>query len=203
MTDETSTGDPATVLLVEDNASVADLYAEWLRPEYDVEVASDLPTALERLDETVDVALLDRHLPEGSGDDVLHVIRDIGLDCRVAMVTGVDPGLDVIEMGFEDYLCKPVERDELLDTVRGLQNRGRYREAIDEFYALVSKRALLETHCSADELAASESYEQLRARIDELEREVSSLIETAPERHFHAELVQLEQEADGTDANVE
>lgn len=109
-----NTGDgPPDVLIVEDEPDLADLYALWVGETNDVEVAYDFETAVELIDETLDVALLDRQLPDGSGDDLLARIRAEEIDCRVAMVTAIDPDRDVVELEYDEYIQKPVSADEL------------------------------------------------------------------------------------------
>lgn len=79
------------VLVVDDEEDLANLYSQWLSDDYAVRTAYNGEQALERLDETVDVVLLDRRMPGLSGDDALNRIREREYDCRVAMVTAVDP----------------------------------------------------------------------------------------------------------------
>lgn len=93
-----------TVLIVEDEQPLADLYAAWLTETYSIRTAYDGEQALDQLDEQVAVVLLDRRMPQLSGDDVLERIRERNYDCHVAMVSGVHPDFDIIEMGFDDYL---------------------------------------------------------------------------------------------------
>ena len=92
-----------TVLVVEDEPDIAALYSGFLEERYDVTVAETATEAVDRVDAAVDVVLLDRRLPDGSGDDVLEHIRESGYDCRVAMVTAVEPDFDIIDMGFDLY----------------------------------------------------------------------------------------------------
>ncbi|GAA0680099.1 response regulator [Natronoarchaeum mannanilyticum] len=158
--------DRPVVLVVEDEPDVAETYERWLRSEYDVRVADDGPTALEELDGTVDVVLLDRMMPGMSGEEVLREIRDRGVDCRVAMVTAVDPDFDVIEMGFDEYVTKPPERDELLETVERLVDRASLDDEMQEYYALVARRSALEDEKTSEELADSEEYAELVDRIE-------------------------------------
>lgn len=47
-------------------------------------------------------------MPVRSGNEVLDKMRIAGYDWCVAMVTTVEPDLDILEMGFDDYLVKPV-----------------------------------------------------------------------------------------------
>ncbi|WP_254831969.1 response regulator [Haloglomus salinum] len=161
---------PPTVLLVEDDEPLADLYADWLRDDYHVEVVHGGEPALERLAEGgIDVVLLDRHMPDVSGDEVLVTLRDWGLDARVAMVTGVSPEMDVLEMGFDDYLLKPVDRGTLVETVEGLLDRGTYEELRIELGSLRVKRNVLQVEQSERRLAEDDRYEALCARIERLE----------------------------------
>ena len=80
---------------------------------HDVRTAYGGEEALEKADEDVDLVFLDRQMPDMSGDDVLERVRERGLDCRVVMVTAVDPDFDIVEMPFDDYLTKPVMRDDV------------------------------------------------------------------------------------------
>jgi len=108
------------ILVVDDDEPLTETYAAWLSDRYDVRVANSGAEALERLDETVDVVLLDRRMPDMTGDDVLAEIRERGLGCRVSMLTAVKPDSDIVEMPFEDYLVKPVGREEVLGSVERL-----------------------------------------------------------------------------------
>jgi DNA-binding response OmpR family regulator len=164
------------VLVVEDERSLAELYASWLAEEYAVETAHDGESALVAYDEDVDVVLLDRRLPGISGDRVLEHIRDTGYECRVAMVSAVTPDFDIYGMGFDDYLVKPVSREELVDLVERMLRVNDYDEGLGRYYALSSKLALLRSHRSAAELEDSEAYEELRAELDELDRELTEAV---------------------------
>ena len=90
------------VLIVDDEERVADTYDLRLRDDYDTRVAYDGETALELVDEDTDVVLLDRRMPELSGDEVLEEIRNRGLDVRVVLLTAVDPDFEIVEMECDD-----------------------------------------------------------------------------------------------------
>ena len=159
------------VLVVEDEPDLADLYAAWLDDEYRVRTAYGGQEALDQLDEVGDdvaAILLDRRMPGLSGDEVLTAVRDRGIDCRVAMVTAVEPDFDILEMGFDDYLVKPVTSDTLRETVEGLLRRGEYDSEVQELFSLTSKKAMLESEKSATDLADNDEYQRLTERIDEL-----------------------------------
>ena len=165
-----------TVLIVEDEPDLANLYAAWLREACDVETAYNGSQALEAIDESVDIVLLDRRMPGLSGDEVLETIRDRDLDTRVAMVTAVEPDFDIIEMGFEDYLVKPVSKDDLLETIDQLLLRSTYDEQLQEFFALASKKALLDSQKTEAELRASEEYRRLEDRLAVMRAKVDDTI---------------------------
>jgi DNA-binding response OmpR family regulator len=167
MSDETP-----TVLVVEDERDLADLYTAWLDESYHVRTANDGREALEKLDEDVSVVLLDRRMHDLSGEEVLEAIRERGLDCRVAMVTAVEPGPDIVDMPFDDYLVKPVSREELVRTVSNLFVRNEYDEGIRRLFSLASKKALLESETNPASLDDTEEYRRLLEDIDELRTEL-------------------------------
>jgi two-component system response regulator AdeR len=155
------------VLIVDDEPNVVEAYALWLKNEFDIVTATGGEEALEAIDDTVDVVLLDRRMPTLSGDEVLEEIHDRGFDPRVAMVTAVDPDFDIVEMSFDAYLTKPVTKSDLVETVDQLVSLNEYAAGVREQFALAEKRAVLEIEMTEAELAESEEYQEL---LDELER---------------------------------
>jgi DNA-binding response OmpR family regulator len=168
--------DDPVVLVVEDEPDVAETYEIWLDREYEVRLAGDGDEALEHLDESVDVVLLDRRMPGLSGDAVLERIREQGLGCRVAMVTAVEPDFDILEMGFDAYLSKPVGADQLMATVEKLLQRSAYDGLLQEYYALVEKRATLEATKTRATLANSEEYDRLTTEVESLRDQLSETL---------------------------
>ncbi|MDF9746627.1 MULTISPECIES: HalX domain-containing protein [Natrinema] len=182
------TTDTPSVLIVEDEPDLANLYAAWLDDECDVETAYDGNEALDAIDETIDVVLLDRRMPGLSGDTVLDTIRDRALDCRVAMVTAVEPDFDIIEMGFDDYLVKPVSNDELVEIIDQLLLRGTYDEQLQEFFALASKKALLDDQKTEPERKSSQEYAELKDRLAVLRVQVNDTIQELLEQDGYRQL---------------
>jgi len=176
--------DRVRVLVVDDERPLADLYTAWLGDEYDVDVAYGGEEALEVIDADVDVVLLDRRMPRLSGDEVLDRIRERGLGCRVAMVTAVDPGVDILEMPFEDYLTKPVSRADLEATIDRLNRLATYDDAVQEYFSLVSKRAAIEADRSSDAYRSSDEYQALLEEIERLEGELDEALEELDDVEF-------------------
>lgn len=156
------------VLVVDDESDVADAYAAQLEGQFTVLTAYSGQEALETLDDTVDIVLLDRRMPGLSGDDVLERIRERGLDCRVAMVTAVDPDFDIIEMPFDAYITKPVSRDDLFETIDRLLTFQSYEKQFQELYRVMSKVATLRANKSETELQHNDAYQRLLDRRDDL-----------------------------------
>ena len=163
-----------TVLVVDDEQDVADLYAMWLQDDHDVRSVYEGDTALDVLDESVDVVLLDRRMPGQSGDEVLARIRERELNCRVVMVTAVKPDFDIVEMGFDDYLVKPVSKDDLHDIVTQMLTRVDYGAKLQDFYSLASKKAVLESEKDEEALETSDEYAELRGEIENLRSDVDA-----------------------------
>ncbi|AQL44418.1 HoxA transcriptional regulator [Halorientalis sp. IM1011] len=168
----------ATVLVAEDEQHLADLYTDYLAEDYEVVTAYGGEAAVEVLrDETqsIDVALLDRRMPDLSGDKVLAEINENGCDCRVAMVTAVNPGFDIIDMGCDDYLVKPVSRADLLDVVERLLKLSEYSEKHQQLTSKKLKRNVLKVEKSTAELDRSDRFERLTGEIEGLEAELDEI----------------------------
>jgi DNA-binding response OmpR family regulator len=161
-----------TVLVVDDNRAIANTYTAFLSDEYTVLTAYNGREALDKLSPEVDVVLLDRRMPEVSGDAVLEEIESRQLDCRVVMLTAVDPDFDIIDMGFDEYLVKPIEREELNEVVHEMLERATYDDDFRRFLALVSKKHTLEEEKSSAELEASDEYNKIEERLDERRNQV-------------------------------
>jgi len=105
-----------TVLVVDDEQDVADVYQLQLQTKYDARAAYGGEEAFEIIDETVDVVLLDRRMPGLTGDEVLEEIRAQGFDCRVVIVSAVDKEQGV-DIPADDYYEKPMDRTEIYEAV--------------------------------------------------------------------------------------
>lgn len=169
------TGSPIA-LVVEDEPDLASLYSAWLREACTVRTAYSGAQALDAIDEEIDIVLLDRRMPGLSGDEVLETIRDRGLDIRVAMVTAVEPDFDIVGMGFDDYLVKPVSERDLMETVDQLLLRSTYDEQMQDYFALASKKAVLDAEKPEAELRASEEYARLEDRLAVLRTEIDDTV---------------------------
>ncbi|WP_164471553.1 response regulator transcription factor [Halosimplex salinum] len=169
------TGERGTVLVVEDEDHLAELYTEYLADEYDVRTAYGGVEAMEMLASDLDVVLLDRRMPIVSGNEVLAEIEERGLQCRVAMVTAVDPDFDIIDMGCDDYVVKPVTRDRLTDVVERLMKLSEYNDRMRDLTSKKLKRNVLQVEKTESELDESDTFQRLQTEIAEMEETIQGI----------------------------
>ena len=121
--------DAMRVLVVEDNAVVADALAEGLRDQgMAVDVAYDGASGLEKVTvNSYDVVVLDRDLPRLHGDELCAQIVESDCLSRILMLTAaaqVEDRVDGLNLGADDYLPKPFDFSELVARVRALARRS-------------------------------------------------------------------------------
>ncbi|KAA9397026.1 DNA-binding response regulator [Haloarcula sp. CBA1130] len=167
--------DTPTVLIVEDEQHLADLYTDYLSDQYHVQTAYSGEEGLELLSPDIDVVLLDRRMPVVSGNEVLAQIEEKGLRCRVAMVTAIDPDFDIIEMRVDDYLVKPVTRDDLQAVVNRLYKIREYNDRLRTLTSKKLKRNVLRVEKTERELQDSARYQELQNEIERISSNVESL----------------------------
>lgn len=117
------------VLLVEDNAPIADAVSRGLQAEgFAVDVSTDGHDGLWRAREfSYDVLVLDIMLPGVNGYEICRTLRREGDTTPVLMLTAKSGEYDIAEgldLGADDYLTKPFSFVVLTARVRALVRRG-------------------------------------------------------------------------------
>src|SRR2546421_2782146 len=115
------------VLVVEDDAEIADVLRRTLRQEgHEVRSAGDGVEALQLAEDFVpDLVILDLGLPKLDGVEVCRRLRaesDAPILILTARTQNDDP-VEGLDSGADDYLVKPFERKELLARMRALMRR--------------------------------------------------------------------------------
>jgi two-component system, OmpR family, copper resistance phosphate regulon response regulator CusR len=116
------------VLLIEDEAAIADFVSRGLREEgFTVEHAADGDAGWHALRSGAwDVVVLDWWLPRADGLEVLRRLRQTDRTTPVLFLTargGIPDRVKGLDAGADDYLVKPFAFSELLARVRALARR--------------------------------------------------------------------------------
>ncbi len=117
------------VLVVEDDAAIADLVSRYLRRDgYGVHLATDGETALAAVRRLRPVAVvLDVGLPKLDGIEVCRTMRSAQDWTPILFVTARDDEVDRVlglELGADDYVTKPFSPRELVARVRTVLRRA-------------------------------------------------------------------------------
>ena len=124
-------------LLVDDEKQFVDTLAERLAMRgFSARVAYDGPQALKAVEEPTDVIVLDLRMPGMDGFEVLRSVKKSNPQVQVIILTG--HGGDAEEqtayrMGAYNFLKKPMDIDELLNSIRMA-----YRDKVENAMVAVS-----------------------------------------------------------------
>jgi len=183
---EDTTRKDISVLIVEDDPSLLTLYRDYLSNKYDVDIAKTGKEAKNKAGPNTDIVLLDRRLPNHSGAEILHELRnDKEFSAKVAMLTGVAPTGDILELPIDDYKTKPIDHSEIHDLVRTLLLQRSYEIISQKFFRLNSKRSALK-EAGNDKtdayLQVTDEIERCQKKIEEIIKEINndSIFRTFP-----------------------
>jgi two-component system response regulator RegX3 len=116
-----------TILVVEDERSIAEPLAEALRNEgFETEIAATAASALKLAGNAPDLVLLDVMLPDGSGFDVCRELRQTSR-VPIIMLTARGEEADRVvglELGADDYVVKPFSAREVVARIRAVLRRA-------------------------------------------------------------------------------
>jgi signal transduction histidine kinase len=135
------------MLVVDDDPRSRKLLDGFLRSQdYEVRCAPDGPTALKLAGELPpDVVLLDVMMPGMTGYEVCEALKSRTETrlCQVMMVTALDGTPDKVEgldVGADDYVTKPVRREEFLAKVRSLVRARRLMADLEAARSELARR---------------------------------------------------------------
>jgi putative two-component system response regulator len=129
----------AKIMIVEDDPRSVKLMEAYLLPEgYEITRASDGFEALNKIEqEPVDVILLDVMMPNVNGYDVckqLKADRNLRFIPIIMMtaLTGKEDKIKGIEAGADEFVTKPVDREELLARIKSLLKVKALNEQLED-----------------------------------------------------------------------
>ena len=115
------------LLLIDDDVELTELLSSLLTLEgFEVETANNGLEALQKLDESHELVLLDVMMPKLNGLDTLKEIRKVS-NVPVMMLTTKGDDIDRVlglELGADDYLPKPFNDRELVARIRAILRRS-------------------------------------------------------------------------------
>ena len=154
----------ATILIVDDQPQNIELLEAYLFPDsYKIVTASNGKEALEiLLTNQIDLVLLDVMMPNMDGFEVIRRIRIIdGLQqLPIILVTALretEDRIRGIEAGCDDFISKPVEKNELVSRVRSLLKVKAYNDLKSNYQKEL-------------EIEVTKRTEELRNALDKLEK---------------------------------
>jgi len=119
------------ILLVDDDRELTSLLKELLEMEgFNVVIAYDGEQALQQIDSSIDLLLLDVMMPKKNGIETLKELRQLH-QTPVIMLTARGSELDKVlglELGADDYLPKPFNDRELVARIRALLRRSNWSD---------------------------------------------------------------------------
>lgn len=144
----------ATILIIEDDKDIREVLDVLLSHEgYNVLQAEEGLSALEMIDDSIDLIILDIMMPGMSGIDVCREIRK-SYNAPILFLTAKSSDADKAEgllAGGDDYLTKPFSETELIARVTALMRRY-------QVYRGKSSMDSNETYLTADGLKLSEQF---------------------------------------------
>ncbi|HHF0443181.1 TPA: response regulator [Haemophilus influenzae] len=115
------------LLLVDDDIELTELLSTLLELEgFDVETANNGLEALQKLNESYKLVLLDVMMPKLNGIETLKEIRKVS-NVPVMMLTARGEDIDRVlglELGADDYLSKPFNDRELIARIKAILRRS-------------------------------------------------------------------------------
>jgi DNA-binding response OmpR family regulator len=186
----------ASILVVDDDDSNHRIMQRWLSPHWEVLEADSGSAAFAHLRSAqIDLVLLDLALPGQDGFAICRLIKEQSRDLflPVLLVSGLDGQNDRnrgFEAGADDFLRKPVNRDELILRIRAfLRLREREQTILEQVKELRRLEALKDDKVSL-------LVHDLRSPLDGVLSAVRLALDGAPEGVVRENLVRALQSAE-------
>jgi CheY-like chemotaxis protein len=117
----------ARILVVDDNAMVRDVIGLMLAAEYELDVVSDVPAALELLSrnaDAYDLLLTDVSIAGGDGRGLAATAKIIRPELPILYMSGT-PEIDTHELeAGETFLPKPFTKEQLAAAIRAARDQA-------------------------------------------------------------------------------
>ncbi|MFQ5744221.1 MAG: sigma-54-dependent transcriptional regulator [Acidobacteriota bacterium] len=130
-----SMNDQATILVVDDEAIMQEILADFLREEgYEVDVAkSGEQGIMLAAEKAYDCAIVDLMMPGIDGIETMQALRQHDASLPVVMITAfasVESAVEAMKKGAHEYITKPFKNDEVLVVVKNAIHQRRLEEEV-------------------------------------------------------------------------
>lgn len=164
--------DRPTVLLVGGSETNVRTYAAWLQNTYQVWMVTTVNDARTRLDERVDVILIDERTADMSWRRFVGQVRDRKRPHRIAVITDREPEATCVDA----YLVAPITNVELHTVVSTLRKRVAYDKQFRTFQNLIERKVTLDNQPESHERTAIENRIVIIRQA--MDRTLADLLET-------------------------
>jgi two-component system cell cycle response regulator len=140
--------DGGKVLLVDDSAATVDRVKQTLTPRYQVDHESDPQEALFRAAEgDYDLAIISLNLKQIDGLRLCSHLRSLDHTRMLPILVVVDPEDNVrlmraLDLGVNDYLVRPIDRNEMQARVRTQMRRKRFSDRLRDTVQMTMEMAV-------------------------------------------------------------
>jgi len=137
------------ILIVEDEKELASSVATFIRQDgYICDMSNNFSDAEDKINlNDYDCAIVDIMLPDGSGLDIIKLIKKLQPECGVIVVSAknsIDDKIMGLNLGADDYITKPFHLSELNARIKSVIRRrnfdGKNQIIINELIIDVEKR---------------------------------------------------------------
>ncbi len=165
--DELRNGDGAQILLVDDHPRSGQRIVQALTKTHDTTIVCSIPEALTAMAQgNFDVLVVSLSLVNGDGLRLCSQVRSSDKSRHLPIIILIEPGDEArlmrgLDMGVNDYLMRPIDRNEMLARVRTQVRRKRHADflrsrleesvelAITDSLTGLHNRRYMETHLNA------------------------------------------------------
>lgn len=118
----------AQILIIDDEEKICEFIAAFLiKDGHSVSIANLGKEGVKKINnENIDLIILDRMIPDISGDEICKTIKNKNINTPIIMITAkteIDDRVEGFELGCDDYICKPFSPKEMVVRVNAMLRR--------------------------------------------------------------------------------
>ena len=169
-------GSKGKVLVVDDEELNLKLIEAYLNEEYEIITAQSGTEALNKIiRDKPDIVLLDIMMPQINGYDVCKSIKENDATRFIPVVmctalSGSEAKVKAIEIGADDFLTKPINREELFARIKSLLKKKHYQDELVHDKEIIEQqnKALRQEHNELEQKVHERTEELMKAKISGL-----------------------------------